>query len=135
MWYGQTLESIERNYGCVAEYNRQREERELDMNDPWCNEIYDDIPEENEIHKFEIGQTYRKVGIYGGVTYYKIEKIDRENNKIECSQTWEDLDGAGTRPNETFDLRIDEDGNEKFLEWTSETYGDIWIEAYKSEVK
>lgn len=129
MYYG-TLESIERNYGCVAEYNRCMAEREFDPNDPIAHNMDDiEIPYENEPRKFEIGQTYRQVGIYGGVTYYKIEKIDRENNKIECSQRWKDLDGNGTRPNEIFELSVDNKGNERFLEWTSENYGTFYVFA------
>ena len=128
MFYGQTLESIERNYGCVAEYNRCMAEREFDMNDPIAHNM-DDIEEETELRKFEVGRTYRKVGVFGGVTYYTIEKIDRETNKVECSQKWEDLDGTGTRPNETFELSTDGEGNERFLDFFSETYGNHYVFA------
>lgn len=39
MWYGETLESIERNYGCVAEYNRCMAEREMEEYEPTEEEL------------------------------------------------------------------------------------------------
>jgi hypothetical protein len=85
--------------------------------------------EEIEPRQFEIGNEYREVGIYGGVTYYKVEEIDRENKKILLSETWVDVDGAGKRPAEWHRLEVDENGGERALEWTSKDFGDIWIYA------
>jgi hypothetical protein len=93
---------------------------------------YDELVESGEIEeprKFEIGNTYRQVGIFGGVTYYTVEEISREEKKILLSEVWEDLDGNGTRPAKWHDLDVDENGNEKALDWKSKTYGEIWIFA------
>lgn len=81
------------------------------------------------ISMFEIGQTYRVVGIYGGVTYYTVKEIDRKGQKILLSEEWEDVDGTGTRPSKWHELCVDEAGNERVLEGTSKDFGDIWIYA------
>jgi len=84
--------------------------------------------EETAESAFEIGREYRQVGFYGGVTYYTVEEIDRENGRILLSEIWEDVDGTGTRPSEWH--KLEKDGNrERCLEWTSETFGDVWIYA------
>lgn len=97
------------------------------------NEVVDypdeDIPSNNDPSKFEVGKEYCQFGIFGGVTYYKVEKIDRDNNKILLSEIWHDVDGSGTRPAKWHKLDVDTDGNEKALDWTSKQYGDIWISA------
>ena len=80
--------------------------------------------------RFEIGDVYRVVGVYGGVTNYKVEEIDRTKNQVLLSEIWEDLDGMGTRPAQWHKL-VEEDGNEKALEYTSINFGDMWIEAYE----
>ena len=94
---------------------------------------YDDYmneePVEEPVRKFEIGREYRKVGVFGGVTVYKVEQIEREKSRILLSETWYDLDGTGTREPQWHDLITDEKGNEKCLEWESEKYGKFWIEA------
>ena len=79
--------------------------------------------------RFEIGQSYRKVGFYGGVTVYTVKEIDRENCKILLAENWFDMDGEGTRPAEWHKLEVDENGNERALEWESQKYGAFWIEA------
>lgn len=79
--------------------------------------------------KFDLDQEYSQVGIYGGVTVYKVEAIDRENSKILLAEVWYDVDGTGTRPAKWHDLAVDKNGKEKALEWASETYGEFWIYA------
>ena len=79
--------------------------------------------------KFEVGDEYEVVGIYGGITIYKIEAIKRKNNLILLSEIWIDINGTGTRPSEWHKLETDENGNERALEWTSKDYGDFWIYA------
>lgn len=88
-----------------------------------------EIPYEEEPKRFEIGNRYIYYGIFGGVTHFTIKEIDRENNKITCSQTWEDLDGSGTRPDETFELSEDENENERFIVEDSERYGKHYVFA------
>ena len=82
-----------------------------------------------EPRKFILGETYRQVGIFGGVTYYTVEEINGEGNKILLGETWEDVDGTGKRPSKWHKLDVDENGNEKAFDWKSETYGEIWIYA------
>ena len=104
----------------------------------WSRALKEDYPDDHEeddyVHeieprKFKAGDTYREVGIYGGVTYYTVEKINREENKILLREEWHDVDGSGTRPSKWHRLEIDENGNEKALEWVSRTYGEFWIYA------
>jgi len=93
---------------------------------------YEELVESGEIEeprKFILGETYRDVGIFGGVTYYTVEEINREENKILLSEIWEDVDGTGKRPSKWHKLDVDEDGNEKAFNWESKTYGEIWIYA------
>ena len=126
------LSSIERAYGSVAEYNRcMYEEENSSYEDRNYAMLYDgmEIPYEEEPKRFEIGNRYRQVGFYGGVTYYTVKEIDREKNRIKLAETWVDLDGSGKRPAKWHKLSMDEHGNEMFLEWTSGTHGDIWINA------
>lgn len=85
---------------------------------------------ESEEHKcFSDGQTYRVVGIYGGVTTFKVKEIDRENERILLEEFWEDVDGSGTRPEQWHKLERDFSGNEKALNYTSKEYGNFWIYA------
>lgn len=79
--------------------------------------------------KFEIGNTYREEGLFGGITWYTVEEIDRENAKILLSEVWHDVDGSGTRPAQWHELKADYCGNERALEWSSKEYGDMWIFA------
>lgn len=79
--------------------------------------------------KFKIGNEYENVGIFGGVTWYKVEQIDYEKGRILLSETWRDVDGEGTRPAEWHNLETDENNNERALLWTSKTYGYIWLYA------
>lgn len=79
--------------------------------------------------KFEIGNLYRQVGAFGGVTYYTVDDINRDENKILLGEIWHDVDGTGTRPAKWHELETDEKGNEKALEWESNTFGKIWIFA------
>lgn len=79
--------------------------------------------------QFEIGNEYTVVGIYGGVTTYKVDEIDRENNKILLSEYWFDVDGEGTRPAQWHELVENDNGNEMALEWESKEYGKFWIHA------
>lgn len=99
--------------------------------EPSWDELYEEYEqkEEKESRKFDIGNHLISYGIFGGVTYYTVKKIDRENNKITCSQTWEDVDGSGTRPDETFELSKDKNGNERFLILDSEIYGKHYVFA------
>jgi hypothetical protein len=92
-------------------------------------EEYEEEVIDTEPRKFVLGETYRDVGIFGGVTYYTVEEINREENKILLSEIWEDVDGTGKRPSKWHRLEIDENGNEKAFNWKSETYGEIWILA------
>lgn len=83
-----------------------------------------------EPRKFQVGNTYREVGIYGGVTWYTVEEIDRDNGKILLSKKWEDVDGSGTRPSQWHKLEVDNNGNERALEWHSKVYDvNFWIFA------
>ena len=93
------------------------------------DDYMDEEPVEEPVRKFEIGREYRKVGVFGGVTVYKVEQIEKETSRILLSETWYDLDGTGTREPQWHDLITDEKGNEKCLEWESEKYGKFWIEA------
>lgn len=90
-----------------------------------------DYEEEVKItpRKFEIGNLYRQVGAFGGVTYYTVDDINRDENKILLGEIWHDVDGTGTRPAKWHELKTDEKGNEKALEWESNTFGKIWIFA------
>lgn len=116
----------------------------VDMTDSYfpCESGWSDWPEdpfegeEPDGYKrvFEIGDVFSTVGIYGGLTDYKVEEIDRDNKKILLSEVWYDVDGTGTRPAKWHDLVTDDDGNEKALEWKSDRYGEFWIEAYSKEV-
>lgn len=78
---------------------------------------------------FSVGKEYIMHGFYGGITKYKVEEIDRQNERILLSETWIDVDGTGTRPSQYHKLVKDETGNEKALEWTSKVFGDVWIYA------
>ena len=60
---------------------------------------------------------------------YIVKEINREQNKILLGEIWFDVDGTGKREAKWHELRVDENGNEMALEWTSEEYGDIWIYA------
>jgi hypothetical protein len=95
--------------------------------DDYCDFLEYEPP--TEPNKFEIGNQYRQVGIYGGVTIYEVKEIDRENNRILLAEMWFDVDGNGTRPAQWHKLVTDENGNEKALEWTSKEFGNIWIYA------
>lgn len=98
----------------------------------YCEDIScEEIP--TEPLKFEVGDEYDVVGIYGGITIYRVEEIDRENKKILLSEIWIDVDGEGKRPSEWHELAEDEEGNERSLEWSSKTYGDFWIYAKKGD--
>lgn len=78
---------------------------------------------------FQIGDEFPIVGIYGGMTTYIVKKIDRKNGRILLAERWTDLDGSGTRPAEWHKL-VNEDGNEKALEYYSELLQqDCWIYA------
>ena len=91
-------------------------------------DVYEEIPKEPR--KFQVGNTYREVGFYGGVTWYTVEEIDRENGKILLSEVWEDVDGSGTRPSKWHKLEVDDNGNEKALEWYSQAHDmEFWIYA------
>ena len=95
---------------------------------------YEELVESGEIEppkEFKVGQYYRRVGFYGGVTTYIVKEIDRANDKILLAEVWEDVDGSGTRPAEWHKLEIDKEsnGDERALEWTSKEFGDIWIYA------
>ena len=92
-------------------------------------EEYEISEEEIKPRQFKVGDEYREVGIYGGVTYYKVEEIDRENKKILLSEIWVDVDGTGKRPATWHKLETDENGDERALEWSSKNYGDFWIYA------
>ena len=85
--------------------------------------------QESKPFTFSIGDTVRQVGIYGGVTYYTVKKIERDKGRIKFSERWEDVDGTGTRPAKWHKLITEDNGNEKALDWTSETFGDIYILA------
>lgn len=101
----------------------------------WSRAYREDDYEENceetpsEPRKFKVGNTYREEGFFGGITYYTVEKIDRENKKILLSEVWKDVDGTGTRPSAWHKLEVDKNGDERALEWTSKSYGDMWIYA------
>ena len=88
-----------------------------------------EIQEIEEPRKFKVGNTYREVGVFGGVTYYTVKKIDRSQKRILLDEEWADVDGTGKRPSEWHKLEVDKNGNERALEWTSKTYGDFWISA------
>lgn len=91
------------------------EEREMELNKP---------------RKFKIGNEYCHYGHFGGVTYFKVEKIDRENKKILLSEVWVDVDGTGTRPSEWHKLETDNKGNEKaFYYYSKLIEAEIWIYA------
>lgn len=79
--------------------------------------------------KFEIGQRYQGVVVFGGVTVYTVKEIDRENNSILLAETWFDVDGTGERAATWHELKVDENGNERALEWKSKEYGEFWIYA------
>ena len=103
--------------------------------EPSWDELNEDDNDELEIlyevepKRFEIGNRYTYYGVFGGITHFTIKEIDRENNKITCSQTWEDLDGSGTRLDETFELSEDENKNERFIVEDSERYGKHYVFA------
>ena len=106
--------------------------REIDT--PSCygyEPTYEELLASGEVepNKFEIGNEYRQVGFYGGVTIYKIIEIDRTNNKILLGEVWFDVDGIGERPAEWHKLVTDEYGNEKALDWVSQEFGEVWIYA------
>lgn len=138
--YGMSLESIERCYGCVAEYNRCMEEREMERGyEPTYEELVADGEYEEDpipfprteplTKKFEIGDRRVQYGFYGGITTYIVKEIDRDNGKILLAEEWLDIDGTGTRPAEWHKLVVNDIGNEMALEWTSEEFGDVWIFA------
>lgn len=92
----------------------------------------DDCCEEEtstEPKRFEVGDEYRTVGIFGGVTNYIVKEIDRVNGRILLTEEWEDVDGEGIRPAAWHELESDNNGNEKALEWKSKNYGEFWIYA------
>ena len=85
---------------------------------------------ETEPRKFAVGNEYEHVGNFGGVTIFKVEEIDRENNRILMSEVWIDVDGTGTRPSEWHKLAEDKNGNEKAFYYHSTLLeADIWIYA------
>ena len=89
---------------------------------------YLDNPEEKQPSLFRIGNEYEDVGIYGGITTYKVKVIDREHQRILLGEEWRDIDGEGIRPAEWHKLETDEEGDRALL-YTSKTYGDIWLYA------
>lgn len=134
--YYDTLESIERNYGCVAEYNRcmaEREMYEVDMYDPCAHNMDDmEIPyeiDQDEPNVFCEGMQITDYEFDGGVTHYTVEKIDRTKKKVLLSEVWENIDGSGKRPSKWHKLDTDKKGNERAFLWSSETYGESWIYA------
>ena len=95
---------------------------------------YEELVESGEIEEpkyFKVGQSYRVVGIYGGITTYVVKEIDRSKDRILLAEYWEDVDGSGTRPAEWHDLESDNEhnGDERALEWESKQYGKFWIYA------
>ena len=109
------------HYNPLYDWDLMERDEQMDMED--------EIPFEEEPRQFEIGGEYTKTGFYGGVTTYKVKEIDREKGRILLDEVWFDVDGAGTRPAKWHDLKTDDNGNERALEWTSKEFGDIWIEA------
>lgn len=103
----------------------------VDWSRAYREDDYEDNCEETPIEPriFEVGNTYREEGFFGGITYYTVEEIDRENKKILLSEVWRDVDGTGTRPSKWHKLEADDNGNERALEYSSKTYGDVWIYA------
>ncbi len=105
-----------------------------DFSDPYASWGYDDHDYDEAVSEpqsrlFEVGDEFTITGIYGGVTTYKVEQIDRPNEKILLAEVWEDLDGTGTRPAKWHKL-VTEDGNEKALEYVSKLVGECWIYAH-----
>lgn len=91
-------------------------------------ENYEDAP--TEPRKFEVGKEYEDIGLFGGITYYTVKEIDRENNKILLSEVWYDVDGSGTRKAKWHRLETDEYGNDKAFNYYSESYDlEVWIYA------
>lgn len=126
------LARIERIYGCVAEYNRCMEE-EVEC----CRgyePLYDDgITTNEEVNginrRFEIGESYRQVGFYGGVTVYTVKEISEDRKKVLLAEHWFDYDGEGERPAEWHDVECDSTGNEMAVEWVSNEHGTFYIYA------
>ena len=119
-------------FGEPVDWSRAYREDDYDDYEDYCEAIScEEIP--TEPLKFEVGDEYDVVGIYGGITIYRVEEIDRENKKILLSEIWIDVDGEGKRPSEWHELAEDEEGNERALEWSSKTYGDFWIYAKKGD--
>lgn len=106
--------------------------RTFDEPDYGYEPTYEELVASGEIQEpniFHIGNQYRQVGLYGGVTIYEVKEIDRDNNRILLAEMWFDVDGNGTRPAQWHKLVTDENGNEKALDWVSEEFGKIWIWA------
>ena len=89
----------------------------------------DDYLDSETPMKFKLGEEYHHTGIFGGITWYKVEKIDYDKGKILLSETWIDVDGEGTRLAKWHNFETDENNNERVLLWTSKAYGDIWLYA------
>ena len=106
--------------------------REMETPSYGYEPTYEELLASGEIqapNMFEVGNQYRQVGFYGGVTIYQVKEIDRANDRILLSEIWFDVDGNGTRPAQWHELHTDEDGNECALEWTSKEFGKVWIYA------
>lgn len=89
--------------------------------------VYEDKPEPS---RFEVGQTYTRHSIFGaGVTHYTVSKFNKKRDMVFLTETWQDLDGEGTRKGEWHKLEVLADGSERCLEWESEKYGQFWIYA------
>jgi hypothetical protein len=105
---------------------------QVDWDRAYKEDKYENEQEEvpTEPRKFQVGDTHRQEGFYGGLTWYTVEKIDRENGKILLSEVWHDVDGSGTRPSKWHKLEVDEQGNERALEWYSQAHDmEFWIYA------
>lgn len=130
--YGMSLESIERIYGCVAEYNRCRDEEDYEnrnynrlygMEPDYDEEIpYEEVNETTESYVFEVGKTYARESMYGGMVYYRC--IDRtEETATFCETDWRAwADGISERESKTYDIERDEYGDEECIIYHSDNY-------------
>lgn len=117
-------------FGGEVDWSRALREDDYECEDDDDEEDDDCCYEFKTERKFEVGKEYREVGVFGGVTYYKVEEIDRENGKILMSEIWEDVDGTGTRPSQWHDLKEDDKGNERAFDYYSNLLEtEIWIYA------
>ena len=112
------LGRIERCYGCVAEYNRCRDEEPFDFSNPW--EIAEELDKNDYIPwTFHEGDKYNIPTLYGGspVTGTVITRNDNKGT-VTIRESWMAEDEWKMVHVDTeYPVLTDDKYNERFLAW------------------